>query len=186
MAEAARRRGGNRMDPEPGEGVVFDASRAFDENGSAILGFAMNALRDRPLAEDCVQETFLRAWRSRDRYDGSRASERTWLFSIARNVVTDALRARARLPRIGDDTELETRTADAIDPLERLGILEGLARLSEPHRTALVAVHIEGRSYQELSDATGVPVATWRTRAYHALRALRGHLEGTEGQDAHS
>ncbi|MGC5225504.1 RNA polymerase sigma factor, partial [Micromonospora sp. DT81.3] len=39
----------------------FDAARAFDAHGSALLGFAVNALRDRPLAEDCVQETFLRA-----------------------------------------------------------------------------------------------------------------------------
>ncbi|TQK19981.1 RNA polymerase sigma-70 factor (ECF subfamily) [Microbacterium sp. SLBN-154] len=165
-------------DPRPAED--FDVRRAFAENGSALLGYAVNALRDRPLAEDCVQETFLRAWRSRDRFDAARATERTWLFAIARNVIVDALRARARLPRIGDDAELETRMVDAIDPLERLRIIEGLAALSEAHRTVVVAVHVEGRSYQELADATGIPVATWRTRAFHGLRALRKHLQGTE------
>ncbi|WJL95973.1 sigma-70 family RNA polymerase sigma factor [Microbacterium sp. ET2] len=165
-------------DPRPPED--FDVRRAFAENGNALLGYAVNALRDRPLAEDCVQETFLRAWRSRDRFDAARATERTWLFAIARNVIVDALRARARLPRIGDDAELETRMADAIDPLERLGIIEGLAALSDAHRTVVVAVHVEGRSYQELADATGIPVATWRTRAFHGLRALRRHLQGTE------
>ncbi|MDN3495242.1 sigma-70 family RNA polymerase sigma factor [Planococcus sp. APC 4015] len=164
----------------------FDASRAFDAHGSALLGFAVNALRDRPLAEDCVQETFLRAWRSRDRFDGDRASERTWLFAIARNVITDALRARARMPRIGGDDELDSRSAAVPDPLERMQIVEGLARLSEPHREVILAVHIHGRTYQELSDATGVPVATWRTRAYHALRAMRGYLEGSEDPDVHS
>lgn len=158
----------------------FDLQRAFADNGNAILGYAVNALRDRPLAEDCVQETFLRAWRSRHRFDAARASERTWLFAIARNVVVDALRTRARLPRIGDDAELETRTADAIDPLERLRIIEALAALSDAHRTVVVAVHVEGRTYQELADATGVPVATWRTRAFHGLRALRRHLQETE------
>ena len=176
--------GGKRMPPDADERAVFDVARAFDEHGNALLGFAVNALRDRPLAEDCVQETFLRAWRARARFDERRATERTWLFSIARNVVFDALRARARLPRIGDDAELESRTADAMDPLERLHVLEALACLSDAHRTAVVAVHIEGRTYRELADATGVPVATWRTRAYHALRALRRHLEETEDPDA--
>ncbi len=146
----------------------------------------MNALRDRSLAEDCLQETFLRAWRARDRFDRDRASERTWLFAIARNVIADALRARARMPRIGGDEDLELHSAPVVDPLERLGIVEGLARLSDAHREVILAVHVEGRTYQELSDATGVPVATWRTRAYHALRALRGYLEGSEETDAHS
>lgn len=161
-------------------GGAFDAARAFDAHGSALLGFAVNALRDRPLAEDCVQETFLRAWRSRDRFDRDRASERTWLFAIARNVIADALRTRSRLPRIGSDDELETRSAPIVDPLDRLQIVEGLSRLSDAHREVILAVHLQGRTYQELSDATGVPVATWRTRAYHALRSLRGYLEGME------
>lgn len=164
----------------------FDVRRAFDENGAALLGYAVNALRDRPLAEDCVQETFLRAWRARTRFDAAQSSERTWLFAIARNVIVDAVRARARMPVIGDDAELENRAADAVDPLERLRTLEALAVLSEAHRTAVVAVHLHGRTYQELSDATGVPAATWRTRTFHALRALRTHLEEMEEPDAHS
>ncbi|MFG6402194.1 sigma-70 family RNA polymerase sigma factor [Microbacterium sp. P04] len=174
---------GERPDRSASGIRAFDAARAFDDHGSALLGFAVNALRDRPLAEDCVQETFLRAWRSRDRFDHDRASERTWLFAIARNVITDALRARSRLPRIGNDDELEGRSAPANDPLDRLQIVEGLARLSDPHREVILAVHVEGRTYQELSDATGVPVATWRTRAYHALRSMRRYLEGTEEPD---
>jgi RNA polymerase sigma-70 factor (ECF subfamily) len=174
------------MDHPADSSREFDTSRAFDEHGSVILGFAINALRDRPLAEDCVQETFLRAWRSRDRFDPSRATERTWLFAIARNVITDALRARARIPRVGSDALLEQHPSADRDPLERLRIVEGLARLTEPHREVIVAVHIDGRSYQELSAATGTPVATLRTRAFHALRALRGHLEGSEEPDEHS
>ena len=164
----------------------FDLRRAFDDNGGALLGYAVNALRDRPLAEDCVQETFLRAWRARDRFDSGYASERTWLFSIARNVVVDALRARARLPLIGDTSELESRAAEAIDPLDRLQMLEALSVLTEAHRTAVVAIHLHGRTYQELSDATDVPVATWRTRTFHALRALRAHLDEMEAPDARS
>lgn len=170
---AGRRRGGAGR---PASGT-FDIATAFDAHAGALLGFAVNALHDRPLAEDCVQEVFLRAWRARERFDRDRASERTWLFAIARNVVTDALRARMRMPRIGGDDELADLHADVADPLERLRLVEALALLSDVHREVLVAVQMEGRTYQELSDASGVPVATWRTRAYHALRAMRGYLE---------
>ncbi|MFG6445374.1 RNA polymerase sigma factor [Microbacterium sp. P07] len=186
MAAVVQMRTRSVMEHPAGMGREFDTSRAFDDHGSVILGFAVNALRDRPLAEDCVQETFLRAWRSRDRFDPSQASERTWLFAIARNVITDALRARARMPRVGSDTLLEQHPSVDRDPLERLRIVEGLARLTEAHREVIVAVHLEGRSYQELADATGVPAATMRTRAYHALRALRGHIEGSEEPDEQS
>lgn len=168
----------------PRERPAFDAVRAFDDHASALLGFAVNALHDRPLAEDCVQEVSLRAWRARERFDRDRASERTWLFAIARNVISDAQRARMRMPRIGGDDELEDVRAEVGDPLERLRLVEALARLSDAHREVLVAVQLQGRTYQELADATGVPVATWRTRAYHALRAMRGYLE--EESDARS
>ncbi len=161
----------------------FDLAAAFDRHGSAVLGFAINALRDRPLAEDCVQETFLRAWRARDRFDAVRGSERTWIFAIARNVVIDAARARrGDATSDGEDAERADDTAPW-DPLEHLALIEGLALLSEDHRSVLTAVHLGGYSYAELALATGVPVATLRSRAHYALRALRAHLEEREPSD---
>jgi len=160
---------------------ALDVPAAFAAHGSALLGFAVNALRDRALAEDCVQETFLRAWRSRDSFDAGRGSERTWLFTIQRRVVLDALRARQRTPHLVEhDDALDDAPADVADPLERLHLVEGLARLSDEHREAVVAVHVRGLSYQEHAEATGVPVATLRTRVFYGLRALRSHLDEGE------
>jgi RNA polymerase sigma-70 factor (ECF subfamily) len=156
---------------------ALDVRAAFAEHGSALLGFAVNALQDRGLAEDCVQETFLRAWRARDSFDGERGSVRTWLFAIERRVILDVHRARARTPRIVAEEDAPEQATHDPDPLDRLGIVEGLARLSDAHREAVVAVHLTGLSYQELSASTGVPVATLRTRVFHALRALRTHLD---------
>ncbi|KQQ06357.1 RNA polymerase [Rathayibacter sp. Leaf185] len=156
--------------------AALDLTAAFDEHGAALLGFAVNALRDRGLAEDCVQETFLRAWRARESYSSERASQRTWLFAIARNVVIDVHRSVQRLPRLVAAEVLEDLPGDEADPLMPLIMLEALARLSVEHRAVVVAVHVRGESYAEVSAATGVPVATLRTRAFYALRALREHL----------
>lgn len=163
--------------------AAFDVSAAYDRHGSAIFGFAVNALRDRSLAEDCVQDTFLRAWRARDRFDPAAGSERTWLFAIARNVIIDAARTQRRVPHpVGDELDARLPAFES-DPLERLGLLESLAMISREHRDVVVAIHVVGLSYAELSSTTGVPVATLRTRAYYGLRALRALLDREELSD---
>lgn len=77
---------------------TFDVREAFDEHGRGLYAFAYNSTRDGGMAEECVQETFVRAWRARASYRPDRGSERTWLFAIARNVVIDQPRARQRRP----------------------------------------------------------------------------------------
>ncbi|MFI8566679.1 RNA polymerase sigma factor [Rhodococcus sp. NPDC078407] len=165
----------------------FDVAAAYDEHASAMLGFAVNALRDRTLAEDCVQETFFRAWRARSRFEPNRGSLRTWLFAIERNVIIDVQRSLTRMPmpasdRIEDiDREPAGVTRDTSpDVDERLRIIAALALLSPDHRQVVVAVHLAGTTYAELSESTGVAVRTLRTRAFYALRALRDHLDGQE------
>ncbi len=164
--------------------AALDVRAAFAEHGPALLGYAVNALRDRALAEDCVQETFLRAWRARASFDGERGSVRTWLFAIERRVVLDVYRARERTPRIVPHDEAPEHASDDRDPLERLGMVEALARLSAPQREAIVAIHLHGLTYDEHAAATGVAVATLRTRVFYGLRALRTHLHEVDTTDA--
>lgn len=161
----------------------FDLTAAFDEHAGALLGFAINTLGDRQLAEDCVQETFLRAWRARATYDPAQSSLRTWLFAIERNILKDALRARSRAPGITGAEELDAVAAPGrSDPVERLRIVEAMASLSDAHREVVLAVHIKGHTYTEVSADTGVPAATLRSRAFHALRALRRCLDEDGGR----
>ena len=156
--------------------AAFDVHQAFAEHARAIYGFALNSTRDATIAEDCVQETFVRAWRARDRYRSGRGSERTWLFAIARNVVIDEIKARTRRPTPITDERMEVE-APAVEVAEtvedRIVLAAGLARLSAEHREIVVAVHLNGMTYQQLHELSGVPVATLRTRMYYGLRALR-------------
>ncbi len=162
----------------------FDLHSAFRDHGGVLLGFSVNTLRDRALAEDCVQEIFLRAWRARDSFDPARGGERTWLFAIARNVIADTLRARDRLPRVAASDASAGHLdlpAETPDPLTGLGLAEALARLPDEQRQAIVAIHLTGYSYAEFSAHSGVPVATLRTRVFYGLRAVRGHLDEPGG-----
>lgn len=166
--------------PPEGSAPGFDLAGEYDAHSRVLFAFAVNALHDRGAAEDCVQETFLRAWRARASFDPQRAAARTWLFAILRNVVIDLQRSIQRMPRVVEQDAAPEPAAPATEPLDRLQVLEGLAKLSEEHRSAVVAIHLSGESYTEVAARTGVPVATLRTRVYYALRALRGHIDFEE------
>jgi RNA polymerase sigma-70 factor (ECF subfamily) len=70
---------------------------AYAAHGAELYRFALRGLGDAGLAEDAVQETFLRAWLAAGRYDPARSSLRVWLFAIARNTLVDVRRRRSRL-----------------------------------------------------------------------------------------
>jgi RNA polymerase sigma-70 factor (ECF subfamily) len=152
---------------------------AHAEHASELFGFAYRSLGDVGLAEEAVQETFLRAWRAADRFDPNVGSLRTWLFAICRNAVTDMNRARAVRPALADSEPAEQ--PGAVDELERalmaFGIEEALQQVSDRHRQVLVEVHLRGRTVAEVAQELGVPQGTVHSRLYYGLKALGVVLE---------
>src|SRR5262249_44207334 len=73
--------------------------RVWEMHAQGLKGFAARRLDDVGRGEDAVQETFLRAWRSADRFDARCRDARPWLFAILRNVIIDMVRAQARRPQ---------------------------------------------------------------------------------------
>ena len=164
-----------------------DALRAaYDAHGAELYRFARRSLNDAALAEDAVQEAFLRAWRASASYDPARASQRTWLFAILRNVVIDLARARRARPPLAAGDATAERSAD--DELERAvtawQVEAALAELDEDHRRVLVEVHWRGRPYHEVADDLGIPTGTVKSRVYYGLRAMRSSLEAQGWRDA--
>jgi RNA polymerase sigma-70 factor (ECF subfamily) len=164
-----------------------DALRAaYDAHGAELYRFARRSLADAGLAEDAVQEAFLRAWRASGTYDPARASQRTWLFAILRNVVIDLARARRVRPPLATGDPGTERSGD--DELERAvttwQVEAALAELDEDHRKVLVEVHWRGRPYHEVADDLGIPTGTVKSRVYYGLRAMRTNLEAQGWRDA--
>jgi RNA polymerase sigma-70 factor (ECF subfamily) len=158
-----------------------DGVRAvYAAHGAELYRFALRSLGDRGLAEEAVQETFLRAWQAADRFDDALGSLRTWLFAIVRNVVIDLSRARAVRPALAPGASFDEAGA-LVDEVEQVltawQVEEALRKLSEEHRHALVEVHYNARPYSEVALDLGVPVGTVKSRVYYALKAMRLALD---------
>ena len=150
------------------------------EHSGAVLAFVRRYVRDDQRAQDAVQETFLRAWRGIDRIDASRASTRSYLFSIARNVVTDAWRADQRRPRtVSDESVLaEVPTLDDVDAaIESWLVAAALEQLSSAHRVVVHALYFEGRTVADAARRLDLPLGTVKSRAFYAVKALRAAFE---------
>jgi RNA polymerase sigma-70 factor, ECF subfamily len=148
-----------------------------------LFGFACNALGDRELAEEVVQDVFARAWRHADDYDPRRASVRTWLYSIARNRVVDARRRAAVRPGVAATPEPES-PAELDRTLEqavlRWQVAAALARLSPEHREVIRLAHYGGLTLREIAERKGIPLGTVKSRTSYALRSLRLILDEME------
>jgi len=160
---------------------------AYDAHGAELLHFARRSLGDSGLAEEAVQETFVRAWRASRTYDPARSSQRTWLFAILRNVVIDLARARRVRPALAAAGQAVERPALVDDEIDRAlttwQVEAALAELEEHHRHVLVEVHWRGRPYSEVAAELGVPAGTVKSRVYYGLRGLRRALEAQGWSD---
>jgi RNA polymerase sigma-70 factor (ECF subfamily) len=156
----------------------------YSRYAKRVYGLGLRLLGDQGLAEDLVQETFLRLWRSAPRFDPDRATVRTFLFTIARRAAVDLWRRRRdRIEAAGSEVEpvVEDEAFEAL--LVSLDVRDALDELSAKHREVLELHYRGDLTQQQISERLEVPLGTVKTRTYHALRALKGKLEELELRD---
>jgi RNA polymerase sigma-70 factor (ECF subfamily) len=136
----------------------------------------------RAAADDLVQDTLERAIQKFHLFEpGTRL--RLWLFTIMRNIFLDHYRKNKKLPVVSidiTDFHTEQRPADQIDKLVHRDLIAELARLKPHYRELLILVGLEGLSYEQAADITGVPLGTVRSRLFRARNMLLRKLEGQD------
>ena len=153
----------------------------IDAHTTAVFRLALSVVRDPALAEDVVQETFIKAWQALDSYRGD-APLRNWGLRIAHNTSVSMLRSRRdelrepdRLPETETRHTVERAVEDTI-ALDRLA--ERLGELDEMTRSIVVLREVEGLSYDEISDVLDLPLPTVKTRLLRGRRKLSVSLQG--------
>jgi RNA polymerase sigma factor (sigma-70 family) len=152
----------------------------FEEHAGPLLGFLVYRTGDRQLAEDIVGETFERVLRARRPFDPRRASEKTWLYTIALNCLRDHTRRDAAEARALDRAVPVTagETASPLEELEERDVLKrALATLSDEEREAVALRYGGDLTLPEVAKLTGERLTTVEGRVYRALRKLRDTLD---------
>jgi len=150
-------------------------SDLYDAYSGALYGVVLKVVQTPELAEQVLQDTFLKAWRNAASYDASKGRLFTWLLNIARNTAIDATRT-AHFQRRNQEQPLDTLVHEpggaAINP-DHVGLRDLVDNLDEKHRSLIELVYFRGYTQEETSEATGIPLGTVKTRLRAALGNLR-------------
>ncbi len=170
------------------EHKVGNSKSAFEElvrhNNAQVFGYLGRMGFDQSAAEDLAQETFLRAWRARTKYDASKAGFTTWVLAIARNLAINEFERRSRQAAVPTDPSVLTTTMDAstavqgINEVETvLAMRQALLSLTTQERDVLALAYIQGLSSAQAASLAGCSEAAYRTRVSRARAALVALLE---------
>jgi len=155
----------------------------YDRYGRLIYAVILRIVRDAGIAEDLVQETFLRVWNRVQGFDAEKGALGPWMLAVARNRAIDYLRSAAG--RMQNATELQDTEHPALfadmekellnsDRVRR--VRTALEKLSANHRTVIELAYFEGLSQVEMAERMGQPLGTVKTWVRTALKSLRDEL----------
>lgn len=151
----------------------------------ALSAYARRMLADRDLADDIVQETFLRLWRRAGSFDSRAARLTTWLHNIAHNLCIDSFRRGARIT-FGDNDDHEPATTQGPEASREAAqrsakVRRALAGLPERQRSALLLCHYQGLSNRDAAAILQVSVEALESLLARARRKLKQELEIDNG-----
>lgn len=155
-------------------------ARLYDLTSSKLFGIALRILGNRSLAEDALQDVYIKIWRDAERFDTARGGAMAWMTVMTRNHAIDVLRRTGRHRHDPLDSDAASHgveeRATALS-LDRVDIVRGLASLAPGQSELVVRAYIEGLSREELAEAYGLPVGTIKSRLRSALAKLRTTLD---------
>ena len=160
----------------------------YDTTKRKLFGVALVVLRRRDLAEDVLQEAYIRVWRNAARFDPARGSAMTWMATIVRNLAIDVKRSPAAVAT--EDAALMVIPFNGRSALDEVEASDNERRLRQAIRTLdpikrklVIAAYIQGQSREQLAERFGAPVNTIKTWLRRAVLDMRAVLEAEAGAD---
>ena len=153
----------------------------YDAYSGALNGVILRVVRNNDLAQEVLQDTFVKIWRSAGAYDPAKGRPFTWMMNIARNTAIDMVRSAAvrhsGSVRSLDDVVYRTGHDDVRELMDDAGVKDVVMDLKPEHRELIELAYYQGFSQQEIADNTGIPLGTVKSRTRAALLELRTQLK---------
>jgi len=156
-------------------------SLLYDKYSAALYGVALKIVKREEIAEDVLQETFIKIWTSFPQYDSSKGRLFTWMLNICRNQAIDKIRSSSY--RVGLKTQdiQETYTgglksSEQTQP-DHIGIKEITEKLNPDQKKIIDMMYFEGFTQSEVAEELNIPLGTVKTRARNAIKILYKFLK---------
>ncbi|MEM8845519.1 MAG: RNA polymerase sigma factor [Bacteroidota bacterium] len=149
-------------------------SLLYEHYGDTLYGVAYKVVKDDDLAQDILQESFIKIWKKADTYDSSKAKLFTWLFRITRNTAIDKLRSINN--KMDKEVQIDASNVynvgvEGIRP-DVLDMQDNLEKIEPKYQIVLEALFFEGMTQQEASEELDIPLGTIKSRLKIGLREL--------------
>ena len=154
----------------------------YDNYAAALNGIIYRIVENRELAEDILQEAFVKIWNNFSSYDTSKGRLFTWMLNITRNLTIDTLRSKGykKQAKISSDENSVGNLSDDAKVAERfdaMGIRKQLVNLKPEQRSIIDLAYFNGYTQDEISKEMGIPLGTVKTRMRAAIIELRKMLQ---------
>jgi RNA polymerase sigma-70 factor, ECF subfamily len=159
-------------------------SYLYDNYAAALNGIIYRMVENRELAEDILQEAFIKIWNNFSNYDTAKGRLFTWMLNITRNLTIDTLRSKGYKKQAkisGDENSVSNVTDDnrVAERFDAMGIKKQLVNLKPEQRSIIDLAYFNGFTQDEISKEMGIPLGTVKTRMRAAIIELRKMLEYT-------
>lgn len=155
-------------------------SKLYDNYSGALYGIVYRMLANEALAQDALQESFVKIWKNIDSYDRTKGSLFTWMLNITRNHTIDMMRSknmRQKIQKLDDNVGLINRTNKIGFNTDNILVKELVDQLKPEHKEMIELAYFEGYTQEELAEKLNMPLGTVKTRARAALTQLRKYFE---------
>jgi RNA polymerase sigma factor (sigma-70 family) len=153
-------------------------SKLYDHFSPAIFGLLQKWIKDRELAENLVQDVFIKAWRNREKYEADKGRIFTWLYRMARNICIDYLRSKSckksKASLYGDDVaEFQLLPATETLQPDTIGVRKLVSMLRQEEKEVVEMMYFTGLTQRQIAEQISIPLGTVKTRMNKAMKELR-------------
>jgi RNA polymerase sigma factor (sigma-70 family) len=158
----------------------------YDQYSPALFGVIRKIVRDDDLAQDLLQDSFVKIWNNLDAYDPSKGRLFTWLLNVARNTAIDSLRSAKASSRPNPANAIRTDEENVViidsqhqtEPanIEHIGMKEMVGQLRPERKMLIDLVYFSGYTHEEAAEVLNLPLGTVKTRIRSALQELKQYF----------
>jgi RNA polymerase sigma-70 factor, ECF subfamily len=154
----------------------------YDNYAAALYGIIFRIINNKEIAEDILQEAFVKIWNNFSSYDATKGRLFTWMLNIARNLSIDMIRGKSykKQTKIQSSENAVTNASNSTnenDRFDTLGLRKQLTALKEDQKQIIDLAYFEGFTQNEISQKLGIPLGTVKTRMRTAIQELKKILQ---------